>query len=285
MQWRRLAAVGLAAAALGIVWACTLADTVKMKDGRTLTGVADVLGDKVRLTREDGSTVVLNRADVAEITKTKTAQQEYAERAAAIQGEDAAARYALALWCDRQGLQTEAVRECAKALAIDPARADARELMRTLLRAPGEPPVKTEPRVTSTQPWTLRKNLLLEEQPATQDYFRRVVQPVLSETCASAQCHGGPSGGKLRLQRSPISALPGPDVLLPNFDAIYPYIEDFHRPEKCSILRHPLAVKAGGLSTTKCQKVFATLDDARARVLGTLIVRLLLPAGYQAKPD
>jgi len=274
MRWRRITCWGLVAAAVGVVWAASLADTVRTRDGKTYAGTVNVLGDKVRVTQADGTTVVLDRKDVVDIIRSRTVLQEYADRESMVKANDADGRFNLALWCDRNKLKTEAVRECAKALAIRPDHPGARELMLHLLRPTGATPGdgSDTPAVKVTS-----KNLLLEERQATQKHFRLRVQPVLNSKCASAKCHGGPRAGKLRLKRMRIGTAAGKDVYLPNFDAIYPFITDFHKPEKCLLLQHPLAVKEGGIPS-KCKKVFRNQKDPGFRIIGGLIRQLLLPA-------
>ena len=274
MRWRRITCWGLVAAAVGVVWAASLADTVRTKDGKTYAGTVNVLGDKVRVTQANGTTVVLDKKDVADIIASRTVLQEYADRESKVKANDGDGRFNLALWCDRNKLTTEAVRECAQALAIRPDHPGARQLMLHLLRPTGATPDdgSDTPSTTVTE-----RNLLLEERPATQKYFRLRVQPVLNSKCASAQCHGGPRAGKLRLNRMRIGTTAGKDVYLPNFDAIYPFITDFYKPEKCLLLQHPLAVKEGGIPS-KCKKVFRNTRDPQYRIIGDLIPTLLLPA-------
>src|SRR4051812_36427535 len=101
-----LAAVLAALAASTPAWA----DTVRLKNGRTLDGVrAVVRGDEVRIETEQGS-ITIPRRDVLEIVAGATredqlagARDELARRRLAA-GEDAFALRALARWCHDAGL-------------------------------------------------------------------------------------------------------------------------------------------------------------------------------------
>ena len=135
------------AAALLLAAAPVRADEILLKNGRTLEGKVTEGGDTVTYERS-GLKMEIRRDEVKETRRSPTAKEEYAKRRAAIEsasisdggrGEEARApgaaasgkaraeeRHRLGLWCEQEGLKTEARAEQEEALRLDPDHAGAR---------------------------------------------------------------------------------------------------------------------------------------------------------------
>lgn len=106
--------------------------TVRLKD-RTLEGFLLETPEGATLRTPEG-TLALRKDEILERRRTRLAYEEYWDRAAALGAKDAAAHYALAVWCRGQGLADAAVREFRRALVADPAHADSRRELGYSLR-------------------------------------------------------------------------------------------------------------------------------------------------------
>lgn len=114
------------------------ADTVVLKNGRSLQGRVTEDGERITIETEYG-TIRLQRSQVEKIIKQRTALDEYAERVGALAARAEAERLApaaraqlyveLADWCEQNGLVRARLESLRKAVAADPDCAAAREAL------------------------------------------------------------------------------------------------------------------------------------------------------------
>ena len=119
---RRLAVAGIAVALLG---GAASADVVRLRNGDILEGKAVDLGESVQVETASGR-LELPWSSVEVIDRKATPADLLAARRAAVKDDDARGLFALALWCERQGLVEEARSLCEKVVALDPSHEAAR---------------------------------------------------------------------------------------------------------------------------------------------------------------
>ena len=128
-------------AALVLAAAPALADEIVLKNGRTLEGQATEAGETV-VFEKSGIRMEIRRDEVREIRRTPSAKEQYAEKAAAVEKQEAVKgyleqcraaaaedRHRLGLWCASKGLKDEARAEQERAVKIDPDHAGARRAL------------------------------------------------------------------------------------------------------------------------------------------------------------
>ena len=117
-------------AALLLVLPAARADEILLNNGRTLEGAVRVDGEMVVFERP-GIRMEIRRDEVKEIRRSPTAQEQYAEKAKALEAAkpDAEAHHRLGLWAEGKGLKDEARRSQEKALALDADHAGARRAL------------------------------------------------------------------------------------------------------------------------------------------------------------
>jgi hypothetical protein len=104
------------------------ADVVKLRNGDILEGKATDLGESVQVVSGD-STLELPWSRVQVIDRASTAADELKTRRAEVKDGDAKGLFALALWCQRQGMVAEAKDLAAKVIALDAENAGARSML------------------------------------------------------------------------------------------------------------------------------------------------------------
>ena len=101
-------------------------DTVTLTSGKVLEEVETKKeGDKIRVTKADGSSVVYPLTMIKSIVDTLTTPDELAQRRKALPPKDAKARIDLGRWCEERDLPLEARKLYEDAVAIDPDCAEA----------------------------------------------------------------------------------------------------------------------------------------------------------------
>lgn len=101
------------------------ADTLFLKNGAPIVGIAQELHGRIRLETDFGAMEVPS-ARVRELRFGPCALQEYRARAAALPGGDAAAHFALGEWALAQDLPQSATAEFRQVVAVEPDHAAAR---------------------------------------------------------------------------------------------------------------------------------------------------------------
>ncbi len=86
------------------------ADTLVLANGREIRGKAVEQGETVRVELQRGA-VAFPKAEVARVERGPTPWDVYADKAAALASSDVAGHRALAIWCLREGLAQEALKE------------------------------------------------------------------------------------------------------------------------------------------------------------------------------
>jgi len=106
-----------------------LADVVKLRSGDLVEGKARDLGEIVRVETAEG-TLDLPWSRVELIDRSSTTKAVFEEKRAAVKADDAKGLFGLALWCERQGLGTEARDLYGRVVALEPAHEAARAALR-----------------------------------------------------------------------------------------------------------------------------------------------------------
>ncbi|GEM_PF-4796812 len=124
MVLRILAAISVLT---GLLFGVAFADTVTLTSGKVLEDVETKKeGDKIRVTKADGSSVVYPAFMVKSIEEKLSPAEELVQKRKALPSKDATARVDLARWCAENGMRKEAQSLYQEAIVIDPACAPAR---------------------------------------------------------------------------------------------------------------------------------------------------------------
>ncbi len=118
---------GVAAGAL-LLGGTASADVVRLRSGDILEGKATDLGESVRVVTGE-ATVELPWSQVKVIDRAATAADDLKARRAAVKDDDAKGLFALALWCQRQGMPEQAADLARKVVALEPANEGARAIL------------------------------------------------------------------------------------------------------------------------------------------------------------
>ena len=98
--------------------AAAYADIVYLTNGQKIEGEVTDLGDKIRVRKTSGITVVYPKSRVLKIVRRASAAKEYRNRKESVEVDDAEGLFELARWCAKGGLATEAEAAFRDALAI-----------------------------------------------------------------------------------------------------------------------------------------------------------------------
>jgi len=93
-------------------------DDVYLTNGQKVAGEVTDLGDKIRVRKTSGITVVYPKSKVLRIVRRASAAEEYRKRKGAVEADDAKGLLELARWCAKGGLATEAEAAFRRTLAI-----------------------------------------------------------------------------------------------------------------------------------------------------------------------
>lgn len=126
---RLLAATGRLSAGLVLLASSVSADTIVLSNGQRLVGRATEVGDQVQIELASGSKMTISKSRIARIIAAPLPQEELVLKEKALTNGDAEAVFALALWCDQQGLRDDVERLEWRTLEIDPDHAAAREAL------------------------------------------------------------------------------------------------------------------------------------------------------------
>jgi hypothetical protein len=104
---------------------------VYLKDGKTVEGTAEDLGDKVRITTVTHAVITLPKSIVLKIESTPDPLTTYSNMLSKVKANDAEGYYQLALWCDDHRLSEQYAAMLRKTLEINPDHAEAKKLLYT----------------------------------------------------------------------------------------------------------------------------------------------------------
>jgi tetratricopeptide (TPR) repeat protein len=125
---RFLAGVAAGALLVGGLGGAASADVVRLRSGDILEGKATDLGESVRVVTGE-ATVELPWSEIKVIDRAATAADDLKARRAAVKDDDAKGLFALALWCQRQGMPEQAADLARKVVALEPANEGARAIL------------------------------------------------------------------------------------------------------------------------------------------------------------
>jgi hypothetical protein len=116
------------AAAVFLAGGTAAADVVRLRNGDILEGRATDLGESVQVVTGE-TTVEIPWSRVQVIDRASTSAGELKTRRASVKDGDAKGLFALALWCQRQGMAAEAKELAEKVVALDARNPGARALL------------------------------------------------------------------------------------------------------------------------------------------------------------
>ena len=118
--------------ALGWIAAPAQAAKLLLKSGGSIEGTVEKInteaGIAYRVTTPTGSTMLLQKSQVARIVTPSTDDEAYAARATAA-ADRVEAQFALAKWCREHKLSDEAQRHASRVVELDPTHAEARKML------------------------------------------------------------------------------------------------------------------------------------------------------------
>jgi hypothetical protein len=223
--------------------------TVVLKDGGVLVGNVSLAGDRYVVTRA-GSEMRVATANVQFICGSL--DEAYELHREKIARSDAASHLALADWCLRYNLVSQATRELADARRLDPLHPRVnlleRRLAATIARTQSARPASPSAaeRVTPASPSAPAKAAArIDELPdGAVERFTRKVQPILVNNCTASGCHqpGGPQD--FQLDRAMLHGLGNRRTTMHNLAATLAII-DREQPQLSPLLTVPRETHGG----------------------------------------
>jgi hypothetical protein len=261
-----LAALAAAAPPLGLT---PREGLLLLRNGEVLRGRVARVGEHYHVTLPEGEIRV--KPDEMEFFCQDLDEGYRLKREALTDG--AAGHVRLADWCLKHALNGYAARELADAIALDPEQPGIRGLTRKLELA-REAPVKEEPSapLPAAVPVADLDQLVASLPQGAMSMFTDTVQPLLSNHCGSAGCHGQAYREGFRLLRMPGSRVPSRRLTQRN---LYATMQIVDREESDA---SPLLTKAlephGGVAAP----VFASEETLKYRQIAAWV-------RYVAAPD
>ncbi len=186
----------------------------------------------------------------------------------------------LGQWCERHGLLDHAEQELAEAVAIEPKHPLADLLRRRIeiARRPAKPPAPSAasaPGVSASELDRLVRGL----PSGVVESFAQSVQPVLSNNCTAAGCHGPQTTSRLNFMKAPAGQPAGRRVTQRNLYAALQWI-DRKDPAKSPLLTAPL----GPHGTAKAP-IFGRGQIDQAQLLARWVYQAASAPNPLAPPD
>jgi hypothetical protein len=116
-----------------------------------------------------------------------------------VKQDDANDMVKLARWCHLHDLDDKALAQARIALALQPANADAKQIVTMLERMKKSPPARPSEPISTQVPETPDSSAAVDLISESSVAFTTKIQPILMNTCAS--CHATGNGGKFHLDR------------------------------------------------------------------------------------
>lgn len=173
-----------------------------LRNGNVMQGEITRAGDHYILTIGAGGEIKIAAKEVE--TQSKDLESVYDWKLRRLTGDGASPHLDLAEWCLRHQLYRHCAEQLSLALATDPTHKRIEPIDRRLqlaLQAPAPP--KTPASSTGVVGPEQLDKMLRELPKGSLERFTTIVQPMLSNRCATAQCHGSSSHNGLQLLRPP----------------------------------------------------------------------------------
>jgi hypothetical protein len=206
-----------------------------LRNGQVLQGVIRRVGEHYYLGLPDGE-IRLRAADV-ELT-CRDLEEGYRRKRELLQVENAAEHLQLGQWCQRHGLLAHAAAELAEARRLDPQHPMLPLAENRLQLALQPPPPPAVPPTPAERPVAFDEldRMVRQMPPGTVEVFTQSIQPLLTNNCMAAGCHGPQSETKYRLLRIPGSQPAGRRLTQRNLFETLKWI-DQHQPEDSPLLK------------------------------------------------
>jgi hypothetical protein len=208
-----------------------------LRNGRTMEGDIDLVGDQYRVRRNGGETLVPANQVQRLFLDTEDAYRFLRARADL---NDANERLRLAKWCLDYNLRERAEEEASVALVLRPNDAAAKRLLErirqaTITTAPLPTPTPTPPEPEPPAP-------VVELTPESMGQFGHKVQTILMNACAS--CHANGHGGSFKLTK--VSDIPSLNrrATQENLAAVLNQI-NYGQPQLSPLLTKAISVHGG----------------------------------------
>lgn len=208
-----------------------------LRNGRVIQGTISRVGEVYHVTWPHGEIQV--KAGRVEFC-CRDLDEGYRSKRAIIQQGDVRDHLQLTQWCLRQGLLGYAGRELSDAMAAEPHHPMIGVLERRL-RLAARPPRTVEPSKPSPPRQSDEDlNTLVRDMPAgTVETFTRTVQPLLTNYCGTAKCHGPGSQSEFQLLRIPVGKPSSRRVTQRNLRTTLKFV-DRETPDASRLLSVPI---------------------------------------------
>jgi hypothetical protein len=209
-----------------------------LRNGRTLEGDIQEVGDQFRVRRNGGETTIPGNLVLRLFLDTEDAYRFLRSRANL---NDPDERLRLANWCLEYNLRAQAEEEASVALVLRPNDAEAKRLLAHIRETP--PPVAPQPAQTPTPPPEPQLPAsVVDLTPEAIGQFTYKVQPILTNACAS--CHAHERGGSFKLVRVPAAATLKRRATQANLAAVLAQI-NFVQPQASPLLTKAVSIHGG----------------------------------------
>ncbi|HEX2474165.1 MAG TPA: hypothetical protein VHK01_05440 [Lacipirellulaceae bacterium] len=223
--------------------------TIVLQDGGVLVGNVSLVGERYVVTTM-GSEIRVAPANVLVICESL--DEAYELRREKIARPDAAAHLALADWCLRYNLVSQATRELADARRLDPLHPRVGLLERRLAAAATSPTQSARPRsspaadrVTPAAGSAVINAAPIDALPeGALEQFTRKVQPILVNNCTVSGCHQPGGRQNFQLDRSLLHGLGNRRTTMRNLAATLALI-DREQPQLSPLLTVPRETHGG----------------------------------------
>jgi hypothetical protein len=209
-----------------------------LRNGRTLEGDIERVGEQYRVRRDGGETWIAAQLVVRLFRDTEDAYQFLRARTNL---DDAADRLRLAKWCLDFRLRERALEEATAAERLRPKDAETQRFLERLRQPPPQPPAApaAPPPAPEPEPAALPVGLT----PEALGQFTRKVQPILLNACAS--CHAGDRGRSFKLTQTTDIAALNRKASQENLAAVLAQVK-LDQPQASPLLTKAVTVHGGG---------------------------------------
>ena len=255
-----------------------------LRNGHTLEGDIERVGEQYRVRRDGGETWIAAQLVVRLFRDTEDAYQFLRARTNL---DDAADRLRLAKWCLDFRLRERALEEATAADRLRPKDAETQRLLERLRQPPPQPPAAAPaapPPAPAPEPPAPPVSLT----PEALGQFTRKVQPILLNACAS--CHAGDRGRPFKLtQTSDVAAL-NRKASQENLAAVLAQVK-LDQPQASPLLTKAATVHGGGDKAPLGGRQAAAYRALEDWVKGTLASnphlqdKLAVPVAPPAPPE
>lgn len=217
-----------------------------LRNGQLMQGEITRAGDHYIVTFGVGGEVKISVKDVE--TQCADLESAYDYKLRRLSGEGAAPHLDLAEWCLRHKLYRRCAEQLSLALASEPDNKRIEAIDRRLQIALQAPATPKATQVSSTIVGADQLDRTLRELPkGSLERFSTIVQPILNNRCATANCHGSASTSEFVLLKPPPGMNSPQRFTQRNLYAVLQFV-DRNDPANSSLIVKPQSPHGGGTS-------------------------------------